>query len=119
MDGRGTAVVSICVVSDWVNFASTGSARPLAADHFVTGIFTDQYCGDPVPLSPMVTMPRTRVHGAVVYGLNRIIDNTNLPGTVQAPLINSATLTPLSGATSGAVVPENMPTFLGMSTFRW
>jgi hypothetical protein len=119
VDGVGSAVVSICIVSDWVNFASSGSARPISADHFVTGVFSDQYCGDPVPLSPMLTMPRTRTHGAIAYGLGRIIDNTNLPGTTQAAIINASTYTPMSAAAADAVVPEDLPTFLGMETFRW
>jgi len=119
MDGLGTAVPSICIVSDWVNFGGTGGARPLTADHFVTAVFSDQYYGDPVPLSPMLTMPRTRVYGAIAYSLGRIINNENLPGTVQAAIINSASLTALSSASSSLITPGDMPTFLGMTPFRW
>ncbi len=119
MDSLGTAVPSICIVSDWVNYSTVGSARTLSADHFVTGVFSDQYYGDPVPLSPMLTMPRTRTFGAIAYGLNRIFDNTNLPGTVQAAMINSSTYTALTYAASGLLGPADMPTFVGMTTFRW
>ena len=120
MDGVGTAVPSICVVSDWVNFASTGSSRSaLSADRFVTAVISDQYSGDQVPLSPMLTMPRTRTHGAIAFGLNRRFDNTGLPGTVQAAIINSSTYTTLTEAESGLLVPGNMPVFEGMTSFRW
>jgi 3-dehydroquinate dehydratase len=67
----------------------------------------------------MLTMPRTRTHGAIAYGLGRIIDNTNLPGTTQAAIINASTYTPMSAAAADAVVPEDLPTFVGMETFRW
>jgi hypothetical protein len=64
-------------------------------------------------------MPRTRTHGAIAFGLNRRFDNTGLPGTVQAAIINSSTYTTLTEAESGLLVPGNMPVFEGMTSFRW
>jgi hypothetical protein len=112
----GSAVPSVTVVSDWVGWG-IGAARPLLANRFVTAVLGDQYTGDFPPLSPMLTMPGTRAWGSVAYGLNKVIDNTGLPGTVQAAVINSAPWTLL--ASNATVTPADMPAFLGMSTFRW
>lgn len=112
------AVPSITIVSDWVQYG-TGAARPLEASRFVTGAYSDQYTGDEVPLSPMLTVQRTRAHGAVAYGLGRVFDNTNLPGTVQAAVINSATLTNLSADDAAAVTATDMPVFTGMTPFKY
>ena len=119
--GMGTtdrSVDSIIIVSNWQQTGS-GRLRPLLADRFVTAIMSTDYTGDAPPLSPMYTMQRTRVAGAVAFMLGRVIDNTNLPGTVQAALINSATLTPLTYEESLLVTPNQMPVFTGMGNFFW
>lgn len=112
------SVDSVTIVSNWQT-TGTGTIRPILADRFVTAILSTDYCGDQPLLSPMLTMQRTRVSTAVGYMLNRVIDSSNLPGTVQAALINSATLTPLTYAESLLTTAADMPVFTGMTSFYW
>jgi hypothetical protein len=113
-----SAVPSLILVSDWVQ-GGTGTPRPLAANRFVTAVTSTWYSGSAVPLSPGFTMPITRTYGAVAYGLGRRFDNSNLPGPVQAGLINASTLTPLTYAEATAVQPGDLPTFTGMTRYQW
>jgi len=113
------AVDSVMILSNWLQTTGSGAIRPVLADRFVTAIMSTDYCGDQPPLSPMLTMQRTRVYGAVAFGLGEIFNNSNLPGTVQAAIINSSTLTPLTEAASLALTPADMPTFVGMTDFYW
>jgi hypothetical protein len=118
MPATGFAVPSIIITSAW-NQSGVGYAKPLLPNNFVTAIMSADYNGDMPPLSPMLTMQRTRVAGPVAYGLGRLFDNANLPGTVQAAMINSAMLTPLTLGESNAVNPSDMPVFTNMGSFRW
>ena len=112
------SVDSIMIVSDWTQ-GGTGTIRPILASRFVTAVLSTDYCGDFPPLSPMLTMPRTRLYGGAAYGLGKVFNNPQLPGTVQAALINSAQLTPLTYAECQLVTPADMPVFTGMGNFYW
>lgn len=113
----GTPVVSLIATSQWAQ-GSLSHPRPWTASMFITAVLSDQYAGDFPPLSPMLTTPRTRMTGTNVYGRGKVFDNTGLPGTVQAALINSATFTTLLG-TDTSVAPTELPSFLNMETFAW
>lgn len=112
----GQAVPGIIVLSVWETFGR-GSARPVLGSMFVTAALSDQYAGDFPELSPMLTINRYRFVGQNIYGRNKIFDNRGLPGTVQSPLINSATFEKLPYGT--AVDTLDMPVFRHMSHFAW
>ena len=114
----GTAVPSIIITSDWVNWGP-GAPHPLPASRFVTAVTSDQYTGDAPPLSPALTMPVTRAHGAVGFGLKQVVDGCGLPGSAQAAIVNSTPWTVLTEAAADAVVPTDMPIFLGMQGWSW
>ena len=118
---RASSVVSIIATSQWAQYTYT-TLRPWSAEMFVTAVLSDAYWGDFPPLSPMLTMPRTRLSGTNVYGRKRVIDNAGLPGTVQAALINSAEFTRVHrhGYDGDARVARwDMPAFKNMKDFAW
>jgi hypothetical protein len=114
----GTAVPSIIITSDWVNYGP-GAPRPLAANRFVAAVLSDQYTGDAPPLAPMLTMPGTRAYGAVGYALGQTVDGCGLPGGAQAALANSTPWTVLTEATADALVSTDLPSFTGMQGWSW
>jgi hypothetical protein len=64
-------------------------------------------------------MPVTRAHGAVGFGLKQVVDGCGLPGSAQAAIVNSTPWTVLTEAAADAVVPTDMPIFLGMQGWSW
>ena len=113
---QGRRVVSIITTAQWAQY-SLAALQPWTAEMFVTAALSDGYTGDFPPLSPMLTMQRTRLSGTNVYGRNRIIDCAGLPGTVQAALINGAAL---SRVHDGTRVPfPDLPVFINMQGFLW
>lgn len=112
----GTAVTCLFALGTWTA-QGPGSSRPVAASRFVAAVLTDQYAGDYPPLSPSLTINPVRFSGQVIYGMDRVFDNHNLPGTVQCALINSATFTQLPWGTE--ITPDNLPAFRGMACFAF
>ena len=86
----GQAVPSLIVLGVWTQKGAVFAATPLDARMFVTAALSDQYAGDFPPLSPCVTINRYRFIGESLYGRGLKIEGSGLPGTVQAPIINSA-----------------------------
>lgn len=113
---NGEAVPSLMALGVWLAWGA-GGARPIAAGMFTCAALSDQYAGDFPPLSPCLTIHKDRFVGQVIYGMNRVFDNKNLFGTVQAPLVNCANFTQLTIDT--AVAATELPTFLNMSNFAW
>ena len=113
---NGQAVVSLMALGSWAPWG-VGGSRPLSAGNFICAAISDQYAGDFPPLSPCLTINRNRFVGQVIYGKGRVFDNKNLPGTVQCAMINSAQFTQL--CITDILDTNELPAFLGMSTFSW
>lgn len=109
-------VVSLIALGAWFPWG-VGSSRPLSTSMFVCAALSDQYAGDFPPLSPCLTISRTRYTGQVIFGRRKIFDNRFLPGTVQNAIIHSSTFTSLPWNT--IVLPEEMPVFKNMGSFSW
>jgi hypothetical protein len=109
------AVTSLIAMGIWIT-QGIGAAKPITAGSFVCAALSDQYAGDFPNLSPGLTIHKDRFVGQVVYGLNRVIDNQNLPAPVQAPMINSADFTELDWA--DVVFPGDLPRFCGMACYK-
>ena len=110
------AVVSIIVLGVWVSMG-IGAARPIDASQFVTAALSNQYAGDFPSLAPCVTINRNLFFGPEIYGQGQLFDNMGLPGTVQAPMINSAQFKLLPNGTS--VDPGTLPSFSNMACFHF
>jgi hypothetical protein len=113
---QSEAVPSLIALGAWSEWA-VGGSRPLVASMFVCAALSEQYAGDFPLLSPALTIHKDRFVEQVVYMQNRIIDNRNLPGTVQCAMINSSNFQRLAWGTE--VTPESMPFFRGMDMFSW
>lgn len=113
---NGESVESLICMGVW-DSTGNGSSTPIFEAYFVCAALSDQYAGNMPPLSPCLTIYRSRFIGQVIYGMGRTFDNKGLPATVQAPLINSAIFTQLSWDT--VVVPTDLPAFVGMQDFSW
>ncbi len=115
---NGQAVTSLIGLGVWSQFLYDAfAARPLDASMFVCAALSDQYAGNFPLLAPCVTIHKTRFFGQVIYGRNKIISGKDLPGTVWAPMINSADFTLLEWNTG--ITPADMPVFVNMCDFAW
>lgn len=112
----GKAVTSLIALGTWVT-PGVGAARSSLAGEFVFAALSDQYAGDFPPLAPCLSINKNRFVGQVIYGRGKIFDNRCLPGTVQAPIINSADFTSLEW--TDEVTLAQLPVFTGMADFAW
>jgi hypothetical protein len=112
----GRAVVSVIALGVWTNFGS-GSARPIDASQFITAALSNQYAGDFPSLAPCLTINKNLFYGPGIYGQYQLFDNMGLPGTVQAPMINSAVFKLLPKDT--IVEPTTLPVFTNMACFHF
>ncbi len=112
----GKAVVSVIALGVWTNFGA-GSARPIDASEFIAAALSNQYAGDFPSLAPCVTINKNLFYGPAIYGQYQLFDNMGLPGTVQAPMINSAVFKLLPDNT--VVEPTTLPVFTNMACFNF
>jgi hypothetical protein len=112
----GRSVVSVIVLGAWTT-PGIGSARPIDASQFVTAALSNQYAGDYPSLAPCVTINKNLFFGPEIYGQGQLFDNAGLPGTVQAPMINSAQFKLLPDNT--IVDPATLPSFINMAGFHF
>lgn len=109
---NGQAVTSVIALGTWTQMEDSNPEPK-----FVCAVLSAQYAGNFPVLAPTVTINPFRFSAQGIYGQGMVFDNTGLPGTVQAPLINSAPFTTLPFGT--VVPPASLPTFVGMSSFSF